>query len=420
MTTRIAPAAFLLLAALCFAALPAAGQSYVAWQEDWERIVRNAPLSLGPLRLFPAFSLHNVGYDDNIYFDSEPQSDYTGTFSPELKAYLPIGATILLSASENPEYTAYLRDASRRAFTNSIGLGMRMLLLSRFVLSAEHTDYAHRRRLSSEVGSLVTDLGRTSNAGLFYETARQTAIGLTVFRNDLTYESFQSDPEGLPLSQALNRTETGGRAEVYYRAFYKGYIFLGLGRTEYRFQSPDMAWRDSSARQASLGVRFPLGGSIEGTLLLGYKELRPREGGGATFTGFVGSADLAARLGRFAFRGRFGRDNVFSTFADVLYFIDTKGGLGASFYLADFLRLDYDFDLGSSDYPDEPVSAAAPEAAYSAGRRDRRTTHTAGIVVRILRTAGIGLTWNAAEWTSTLAGWDRRRSFVGAYLTYRF
>ena len=203
-------------------------------------------------------------------------------------------------------------------------------------------------------------------------------IGLTVFRSDLTYESFQSDPEGLPLSQALNRTETGGRAEVYYRAFYKGYIFLGLGRTEYRFQSPDMAWRDSSARQASLGVNFPLGGSIEGTLSLGYKELRPRQGGGAVFTGFVGSADLAARLGRFAFRGRFGRDNVFSTFADVLYFIDTKGGLGMSFYLADFLRLDYDFDLGTSDYPDEPASAAGPGAGDSAGRRDRRTTHTAG------------------------------------------
>lgn len=420
MTPRPAPAAFLLLAGLLLAAVPAAGQSYVAWQESWESVVNKAPLRLGPLRLFPALSLRNVGYDDNIYFDSAPKSDFTGTFSPELKAYLPVGGTILFSASENPEYSAYARDASRRAFTNSVGVGVKMLLLSRFVLTGDYSDYAHRRRLSSEVGSLVTDLGRTWTAGLYYETARQTAIGLTFFRGHLTYESFLSDPEGLPLSQALNRTEAGGRAEIYYRAFYQGYLFLGFGQTDYRFQSPDMGWRNSSARQAGLGVRFPVGGSIEGTLSLGYKELRPRDGGGAVFSGFIGNANLSARLGRFAFRGRFGRDNVFSTFADVLYFIDFGGGLGASLYLTDFLRFDYDFDAGTSDYPDSPVSADAPAGAGTAGRRDRRTTHSAGIVVRVFRTAGLGLAWNAAEWTSSLPGWDRRRSFVGAFLTYRF
>lgn len=417
MTTRIAPAAFLLLAALLLAALPAAGQSYVSWREEWESVVQKAPLKLGPLRLFPGFSLRNLGYDDNIYFDNAPKSDYTGTLSPEIRAYWPLGGTILLSASENPEYTYYARNSSRRAFTNSISAGLRVLLLSRFVLSGEYKDYAHRRRLSSEVGSLVTDLGQAWAAGLHFETANQTAIGLTAFRSDLSYESFEIGSEGLPLSRALNRTEQGGQAEVYYRAFSQGAVFLTVGQTEYRFQSPDMAWRNATDRKAFVGARFPVGGSIEGTVSLGYKQFRPQAEARPAFSGLVGMASLAVRAGRFAFRGRFGRDNVFSVYADVLYFLETSGGGGVSLYVTDFLRLDYDFDLGTSDYPDD--SAAAGPGGF-AGRRDRRTSHSAGFVVRAFRTAGLGLIWSSSLWTSTEPGWDRGRGFVGANLSYRF
>jgi hypothetical protein len=398
----------------------ASAQSYVAFQDEWESVVHRAPLTFGPFRLFPAFSLNNVGYDDNIYFDNAPRADYTGTFSPQLKAYLPVGGTILLSASDNPEYTYYLKNSARREFTNSIGLGVKALLLSRFVLTGEYQDFAHRRRLSPEIGILVTDLGRAWTAGLHYETAAQTAIGLTAFRNELSYENLTLGAEGIPLSQALNRTESGGRAEIYYRAFYKGYLFFGAGQTEYRFQAPDMAWRNSTARQVSLGARFPVGGSLEGTVNLGYKQVKPRSDDQAVFSGFVGSADLTARLGRLGLRARFVRDNVFSTFADVLYFIDTTGGGGVSLYITDFLRLDYDIDMGTSDYPASLPGADAEAAAVNADRSDRRLTHAAGFVVRILRTAGLGLTWNSASWKSTIPGWDRRRSFIGAYLTYRF
>jgi hypothetical protein len=408
-------------AVLLLAAGTASAQSYVAFQDEWESIVRRAPWTLGPFRLFPAFSLRNVGYDDNIYFENAPRADYTGTFSPELKAYLPIGGTILLSVSDNPEYTYYVKNRARREFTNSVGLGLKALLLSRFVLTGEYQDFAHRRQLSPEIGILVTDLGRAWTAGLHYETASQSAIGLTAFRNELSYESLTLDPEGVPLSQALNRTESGGRAEIYYRAFYKGYLFLGAGLTEYRFQSPDMAWRNSTGRFVTVGARFPVGGSLEGTINFGFKQVKPRAESQAVFSGFVGSADLAARLGRLGLRARFVRDNVFSTFADVLYFVDTTGGGGVSFYITDFLRLDYDFDVGTSDYP-ASLPGEEPEAgaAMNASRTDRRLNHAAGFVIRILRTAGLGLTWNSAHWTSTIPGWDRRRSFVGAYLTYRF
>ncbi|MDD8026461.1 MAG: outer membrane beta-barrel protein [Acidobacteriota bacterium] len=405
----LAAAAFILLAAAFLSA-----QTYVSFRDEWEAVVHNAPWTLGPFRLFPSLSLRNVGYDDNIYFGVKREPDYTGTFSPELKVYLPIGGTILLSASENPEYTYYVRESARRSFDNSFSAGLKALLLSRFVLSGQYQDGSHRRQLSPEVGILVTDRSRGWDAGLSFETANQTVFGLTLYSHDLTFESYQADPGGLTLSEALNRTESGGRFEIDYRAFYKGYVFLGAETSEYEFDSTSMAWRNAVGRRYFAGARFPVGESIEGTVSLGYKEFRPRAEGQADFSGFVGSADLSARLGRIGLRARFGRDNVFSTYTDVLFFIDTTMGAGASFYLTDFIRLDYDFDVGVSDY-----SAAETGGAVD-GRTDRHTTHAAGFVVRIFRTTGLGLTWNKAFWTSTVPGWDRQRSFIGAYLTYRF
>jgi hypothetical protein len=405
-------------ALLMMAASFASAQTYVSFRDEWESVTAKAPWTLGPFRLFPGLSLRNVGYDDNIYFESRPTPDYTGTFSPGLRAYLPVGGTILLHGSVNPEYTYYVREASRRAFDFSWSGGVKALLLSRFVLSGEYRDQSHRRRLSPEVGILVTDRNRGWDAGLSFETANRTVFALGVFRSDVSFEAYRPDPEGLPLSDALNRTETGGRAEIDYRAFYQGYLFLGIEATEYAFQSPAMAWRNAAGRRVYAGLRFPVGTSIEGSLSLGYKQFQPKAEGQPSFSGFVGGADLTARFGRFGLRARFGRDNVFSAYTDVLYFLDSSAGGGVSFYLADFLRLDYDFDVGLSAYPDAETPAAE-EGAF-AGRDDTRVTHAAGVVVRILRTAGIGLTWNTASWTSTLPGWDRRRSFVGAYLTYRF
>jgi len=410
------PAAAAVLLALTASLLPA--QTYVSFRDEWESVTMKAPWTLGPFRLFPGLSLRNVGYDDNVFFESAPKPDYTGTFSPDLRIYLPVGGTILLFGSANPEYTYYVHEPTRRSFDFSWTGGLKALLLSRFVLTGEYRDESHRRRLSSEVGALVTDSSRGWDAGLSFETANRTVFGLSAFRHDVSYEAYSPDPEGVTLSDALNRTEMGGRAEINYRAFYQGYLFLGFEATDYAFQSPAMAWRNATGRRIYAGLRFPVGASIEGLLSLGYKQFRPEAEGQASFSGFVGSANVSARFGRFGLRARFGRDNVFSAYTDVLYFLEASVGGGVSFYLAEFVRLDYDFDAGLTSYP-EAESAVVAEGGF-AGRDDRHTNHAVGLVFRILRTAGIGLTWNRATWTSTLPGWDRKRSFIGAYLTYRF
>jgi len=70
------------------------------------------------------------------------------------------------------------------------------------------------------------------------------------------------------------------------------------------------------------------------------------------------------------------------------------------------------------DYPDLWNSPTA--FAARPHRRDVLRLHTLGLVVRLMRTTGFGLTYNLSSWTSTVAGFDRDRHYVAAYLTQTF
>jgi len=409
-----------LFAALAVVATSLSGQTYRGFRSEWDEVIGKARIILGPLRVFPSFSIRNVGYDDNVNFDAKAKGDYTGTISPAVKVYWPVGGTILLSASENPEYNYYARESFRRSFSNSYTFGMKTLLLSRFVLLGNTTRAAHRRRLSSELGTLVTDELRGFDAGLFFETARQTSLGVTVFRNEIGYENLQMEDSSLPLSQVLNRKEWGGKAEFYYQAFTEGFFYLVGEYTEFEFKNPESAWRNASAIQGTIGLRFPVGAAIRGNLAFGYKRFRPNLEARPSYSGLFGKTDLNARFGRIGLRARYGRDTIFSYLAEALFFVENAVGGGVSLYLTDFLRLDYDYNRGTSDYPEFLVFDPVADGSLNIGRKDRHETHSAGIAVRLFGTTGLGLTWNSALWTSSLPGWDRRRRFIGAFLTYQF
>jgi hypothetical protein len=53
-------------------------------------------------------------------------------------------------------------------------------------------------------------------------------------------------------------------------------------------------------------------------------------------------------------------------------------------------------------------------------REDVQRTWSAGPVVRISGTVGLGLTFNVYRRTSNAPGFDIRRNFLGAFLTYEF
>lgn len=397
-------------------------QGYRTFQDEMNAIRERSRFQLGPVRFFPSFQLKNTGYDDNVYYQTKeagPVSDFTTTVSPEVKAYVLFRNYLILSLRENPEIIYYHQEKSQRYFTNSYAPGFKFLI-RRFVLSGDYHYNKRRRRYSREVDRPTTDLTKGYNWGVFYETPRKTSFGFTGTVDTFEYKDIREPGYEVLLSRSLNREEKSGRLELYYRVFSDSFLFAGTGYTEYDFKDPKSAWRNSYSYQFYIGLQFPQTGRLRGAFSLGYKEFFSISDDSKAFAGMVGDGNLELRLGRFGFRVRYSRDNRFSHWADVLHFIDNSLEAGASFYITQFVRLDYGFSWSRSTYP-EPFSAGLLQGAGDAvNRRDTYRTHSAGLVFRIYKYTGVGLIANVLERTSSLPGWNISRNFIGFYLTQEF
>jgi hypothetical protein len=406
-----------------FAAAPLSGQSYRGFREDYDSIREKARLRLGPLRLVPAFRLSEAGYDSNVYYreeGSEVVGDATATLSPELAGYWLSGGSFILSVTESPEYLFYAREEGLRAFSNSFSAGLRWLLLRNLSLSGDYHVLSHVRRSMSELDRRIRDTMTGGQAGLFFETARGTAVGFTGAVDDFRYEDVASDAPDDIYARALDRRESSAAFEVYYRVFSQSHLFATAGWTRYEFVFEESAWRDADAFKVTGGFRFPLTGRARGTVLLGWKSFRPDSPDREPFSGLVAATGVAFRAGRFAVTLGFDRDSAFSYNESAYYYVDSRVRAGLSIYLAPFLRIDGAAQYGTMTYP-EPQEVWYDGAVVLVDRReDVQRVFSAGPVVRVTGTVGLGLTYNVYERTSNAPGFDVRRNFVGAFLTYEF
>jgi len=406
----------LALVALC------AGQDYRTFRSEIEEVRAITKLRFGPIRFHPTLQLRDVGYDDNVYYrnvDESPIGDYSAAISPVVKAYLPVGNSLLLSFRENPEYVHYFKEKNLRAFTNSFSPSVRLNLLKRFTLSGDYHFERHQRRAYNEFAGNVTDTVKGYAASFFFETPRGSAIGFSGKVDRFGYEDVASF-ENLGLSRALNRKETSGNVGLYYRAFSDSDLFLLFGYTQYKFDDPDFWVRDAHSYQASWGIRFPLMGRARGKISLGYKNFIPELAGKKRFSGLIADSGFDIKLGRFDIRLGLVRNTIFSYLEGSYYYVDTRGNAGISFYLTRLFRLDYDYQNGGMKYPDPfeiQVPGGPPELIM---RKDTYGMHSAGLTVRIFRTTGLSLSYNIFDRKSNAPGFDIRRNFVGLSLTQSY
>jgi hypothetical protein len=399
------------------------GQSYRNFREECDGIRERAKLRLGPLRIFPEFRLSDVGYDSNVYFreeGSEVVPDFTANFSPEARVYWLVGSSIILSVTENPEYLFYANEEELRAFSNSFASGLRLLVLRSFSLSADYHVLSHVRRATSELDRRIQDTVKGGTASFFFETPRGTAAGLTGSMEDFRYKDVSSAAPDDIYARALDRRETAAALELYYRLFSQSFFFTTAEWTRYEFVFPGSAWRDASSFEVSGGIRFPLLGRARGTLSLGWKSFRPESPERKPFSGFVAATDLAFRFGRLGVTLGYVRDNTFSYNESAYYYIDGQARAGLSFYLAPSLRIDGTVQFGMMDYPEPQEVWYGGEVFVIDRRKDVQRTFSVGPVVRVASTVGLGLTYNFYRRTSNAPGFNVRRNFIGAFLTYAF
>ena len=418
---KISCCAALLLVALGGVRL--SGQSYLSFREEADGIRERARLRLGPLRIIPEFRLSEVGYDSNVYFREASAgivSDFTATLSPGARGYWLVGSSLILSVTENPEYLFYAKEKELRAFTNSFASSLRLLVLRRFSLSADYHVLSHVRRALSEFDRRIQDTVKGGTAGFFFETPRGTAAGLTGSLEDFRYKDVASNAPDDIYARSLDRRETAAAFEFYYRVFSQSFFFTTAGWTRYEFVFPESAWRNASSFEVSGGLRFPLLGRARGTLSLGWKSFQPESPERRPFSGLVAATDVVFRLGRLGLNLGYSRDNAFSYNESAYYYVDGWARAGLSFYIAPFLRIDGTVQLGTLDYPEPQEVWVGGEVLVIDRRKDVHRTFSVGPVVRVAGTAGLGLTYNFYRRTSNAPGFNVRRNFVGAFLTYEF
>jgi hypothetical protein len=377
---------------------------------------------MGPLRFQPRFLIRDFGYDDNVYYTRQgtPVKDFSALFALDLRGYLLLGRSLILTVNETPEFKLYGRQKDLRTFANNITAGARLRLFNTLVLSGQYRYNDHFRRIYSEFERQIRDIIKGYEGTAFLETARGTSFGFVGTAEEFRYEDVGPSDSFSSLARIIDRRETSGAVELNLPVFSRSRFFTRTSYTKYDFRFPESAWRDSTATQVSTGVRFPLTGRARGALSFGFKRFTPRDRGRKGFEGLTADSDVDLRTGRLRWHFRLRRDNRFSYWENALFYIDDLAVAGASLYLTRNLRLDYEFSAGRLDYP-EPFAITLPDIGPTViDRLDRTRQHSIGLSVRLLRTIGLSLSYNIFDWESTVPGFDLERSFLGLNLTYDF
>jgi hypothetical protein len=403
--------------------LRVSAQSYRNFREEYDDIRERARLHFGPLRIVPAFRLSDVGYDSNVYFReerSEVVSDFTATLSPEARGYWLLGSSVILSLTENPEYLFYAREKGLHAFSNSFSSGLRLLLLRSFSLASEYHVQSHVRRATSEFDRRIRDTTTGGSAGFFFETARGTAVGFRGSLEDFRFKDVSAPGPDDIYSRALDRREKTAFFETYYRVFSRSYFFAAAGYARYDFVFPEFWLRNGSSLEFSGGLRFPLLGRARGTISLGWKSFRPQSPERKGFRGFIAATDVAFRRGRFGLGLGYSRDMAFSYIQSAYYYVEGRVRTGLSLYITPAFRIDGNFQSGTMAYPEPQEAWDGSGYIVIDNRKDLDRNFSLGPVLRLSGSAGLGLTFNFYRRTSNAPGYNVRRNFVGAFLTYEF
>jgi hypothetical protein len=223
-----------------------------------------------------------------------------------------------------------------------------------------------------------------------------------------------------PLSHALNRQERSGYFEFNYRLFSDTNLFYRVGLSSYDFDYAQSAWRNAHSFQTYGGLNFPLWGRVRGGLSLGYKKLAPQTSGMQSTATIIGNTSLEWRSGRLSVRGGYYRDFLFSYWENIWHFITDRLNFGFSFYPTMFLRLDYGLNWEWLTYPDSVVQVRDQDEIVFSSEKDRLVTHSFGVIFRVVRSFGIGLTAEIWRRMSDSPQRQVNQSFLGFYFTQSF
>jgi len=384
------------------------GKTWLGRDLEWQ--IRNAGFSVGPLRLKTQFVLSNVGFDSNVYYGAtaEPVKDYTFTAGPAFNVYLPLKKKIIFHVYESPQYV-YFKETARERTWNNYFLGEVYFVFNRFVASAGVGRSEAKQRWNTETDIPIFRKEDSVQGSIFWQPAKMTSFNFSY--RMARYNYGESGIEGYFYAEKLNRDETYFNFTAYREITSRTRFFLDAEYGFFEFANPS-TMKNSNSYEASGGFEFSPFGKIRGRVKIGYKYFDSIWPQRKDYRGIVGDSSISIKLMRpLAIRASYRRDVQFSVWYDNTYFLESRAGAGASVYISRNIRLDYDYNRGRNDYPQELGVQK---------RLDDYQIHAVGIYFRLRENTALGII--ASRWVrdSNLDWEDDDRNFVGFNLTYDF
>jgi len=350
------PRLVIALPLLAAAAAPLAGQSGqytppgalgvhpVDAREALRAAVDEAPWRLGPIRLDPWLGLREIAWVEN---EGEP-GDLTIAVGAGLRAYLPVGSRLVLTAHALPEYVWWRDRADDRRLASRAGAGLfyyaNRLGLEVRASASDLDDYA-----TPEVQRRTEVDARTLAARLDVPLGHRLALFVRAERGD--FDVVDEDPVVADLEN-LDRTDTRLEGGVRLLLGHDLWIGVGAGTSESEFDAAalDLS-NDGSHSLVEIGWNRP---KLDVSYVVRRVELEPVAGsafGGFDDTTWRGQVSWQPRrqssLAVYA-----QSDLVYSVLSDAPYFLDERAGVRVGLPLGSRLALAGFYEDGEHDYSD--------------------------------------------------------------------
>ena len=382
-------------------------------REQLKGYVEEARHHLGPVRLDPWVSLHDVEYLRNAFGGTDtqdPVSDVTATVGAGLRAYLPLGSDVTVAAHLLPEYVWWKDLAGRRRLNGRYGLGV-FGFFNRLAVEATAQRDQQRGYATPEFPQPVNV--RSDRASLSAQVALGGSLSLFGSVEDVALRTLVDDPDDprtVPLDR-LDRDDTILRTGLRYKLPHHWSVATGveISRVDFVSALPEDD-RSNSGTSPLLQVQRD-GENVYLALEVARRTLDPDRG--STFVPYrETTANLQAGFntnGRISFTLYGGRGIVYALTEGYSYIQDDHLGGAVQVSLGWRTRLQVYVEGGHQDYVAE--SPLAPS-------RDSDVQALGGVLSFAARgRTSIVLRGNHTLYDSNLPGLDRTITSFGVGLT---
>ena len=282
-------------------------------------------LEIGPVKVAPGVTVREIGYDDNVFDESEaesPKSDFVAAATPDVSFFTRL-RFVRLSAYAGAELTYYHEYESER----SVGYNGRArvdVLLSRLRPFFGFGQIETRTRPNGEVDVRANRIEDEFSGGLAFDlSAHSLVYGSTAISSTDYDEALQ---DGVDLSQTLSRDATGHQLGL--KTDLTPLLSVQLYGSYQEDDFPKEPLRNAKSVSGNASFRFAPDAVVTGLVNVAYRDIEYADPGVQPFRGVVGSVALTyplLEIGRLT--GSYQRGVEYSFDTVDAYYVENSGTL---------------------------------------------------------------------------------------------